>query len=118
MSTQALITYQRLPDCAHDDAEVQVCVVLPDTGPDNNELVEVVADEATAEQLVADGEARRWFYSVYWHRPEGGVNCVGDCQTREDAESLYNAMMCAVAVQRGDFEVARKYSDLALVKTQ
>ena len=73
-----------------------------------------LAAERMAMAAVADGDAKRWFYTVYWHLAEGGVMAVADFDVKGDAERLHAALLCTVATRRGLTAEAEQYAKHAL----
>lgn len=109
-------SYQPQYDQRYDWAEIQVCVEYPDNA--GGTYVEALGDlsaeaEARAKDQVASGEALRWFYSVYWHLSDGGVECIGDFYELDSAQRVYAALMCAVCMSRelrGDARAFAKFA--------
>ena len=55
---------------------------------DGYEISPVVYLQDGAVEVVTDG-GRFDHYSLYGHLPEGGVMCIGDFKSYEDAEEIY-----------------------------
>ncbi len=72
----------------YDDIEMHPCVGLDENNNVTKDHSKVVGYEQCDEN---DPDIIVW--SVYGHCKEGGIECIGDSQTKEDAEIIYYALM-------------------------
>ena len=109
-------SYQAIPGAQYDFAELSVCLILDDEGTVDSLDDFSMGAQTKAQAAVDSGEAIDWVFSLYWHLPTGGVEYVASVEKTEfeAAERLYHAMMCAVAVHRGDVLVAAQFAQAAL----
>lgn len=71
-----------------DNYEIHPVVALDkDNQPTKDEAKIVGYDQC------ADDDPELFMWSVYGHLPEGGIECIADCASKEDADLIYAGLM-------------------------
>lgn len=75
-----------------DNYEIHPVVALDkDNQPTKDEAKIVAYDQC------ADDDPDLFMWSLYGHLPEGGIKCIADCSSKEEAELIHGALMKRLA---------------------